>query len=57
MAADKAFTSQNAEHLVDHSVVMGSSGVNDGMEVMDECMAVNDSMHRPHVKISFHMTF
>ena len=57
MAADKAFTSQNAEHLVDHSVVMGSSGVNDGMEVMDECMAVNDSMHSPQVKISCHMPF
>lgn len=36
MAADKAFTSQNGEHLAYHCVMPGSSVVNDGMEVMDQ---------------------
>ena len=57
MVSDEASFSQNMEHLVNHDLMVSSGVVDDGVELMDELVVSNGSVHAGHVKGGFEVTF
>lgn len=48
---------QNMEHPVDHSMVVSGGVMDDGMELVNKSVMLDQPVHGRHVEGSFHMTF
>ena len=50
MVSNITFLVKNTPHFVNHLVMMSGSVVNDGMELVDKLVMVDQSVHAAHVK-------